>query len=258
MSETTNNKPDAMVHYSDEDVALLGLAGTPENAIQQASQVATAIMKVIDQKPKVIKFNSEIYFENEDWTFIGKFYGVTVRIVTDRYVEFGTAKGFEAEAEAVLSSTGQIVGRAFGMCLDDEENWGMRAKYEWVDELDENGKKIWEERIVNGKKKNLPRGKRVEVSKVKTPLFQLRSMAQTRASSKVLSMVFKFIPVLASKGGRKVSATPAEEASEDFTNTELSQESKPTSQHAPSAKSSQRQRVSQRNRKTPSALLRLR
>lgn len=227
---TDTLKQDAMVHYVDEDVVLLSLADVPENAIHQASQAASAIMGVIDGKPKTIKFNSEIYFENEDWVFIGKFYGVTVRIVADRYVEFGTAKGFEAEAEAVLSSTGQVVGRAFMMCLDDEENWGSRAKYDWVDEMDKDGKKIWEEKVINGKKKNLPRGKKVKVGEVKTPLFQLRSMAQTRASSKVLSMIFKFIPVLASKGGRKVSSTPADEASEDFTNTNQRepQDDKPT------------------------------
>jgi hypothetical protein len=230
MTDINVPKSDAIVHYSDEDVALLSLADAPENAIKQASQAASAIMGVIESKPKVITFNAEIYFENEDWVFIGKFYGVTVRIVTDRYVEFGTAKGFEAEAEAVLSSTGQVVGRAFMMCLDDEENWGAVPKYEWKDVLDAEGKKIWEEKIIKGKKKNLPKSEKVKVGEVKKPLFQLRSMAQTRASSKVLSMVFKFIPVLASKGGRKVSSTPADEASEDFTNTNQreAQDDKPT------------------------------
>jgi len=221
-------KQDAIAHYLDEDV-LLSLADAPENAIQQASQAASAIMGVIEGKPKVVTFNSEIYFENEDWVFIGKFYGVTVRIVADRYVEFGTAKGFEAEAEAVLSSTGQVVGRAFMMCLDDEENWGAVPKYEWQDVLDDKGNKIWEEKIIKGKKKNLPKSVKVKVGEVKKPLFQLRSMAQTRSSSKVLSMVFKFIPVLASRGGRKVSSTPADEASEGFTNSnETEQSNQPT------------------------------
>jgi len=207
-----------LVHVRDEDVSLLSLADAPEKALEEASQVASTIMEVISSKPKVVTFNSEIYFENEDWCFIGKFYGVTVRVVRDSYVEFGTAKGFEAEAEAVLTSTGQIVGRAFMMCLDDEENWGLRPKYDWVDDLDENGKKQWEEKVINGVKKNRPKRKRVELPPVKVPLFQLRSMAQTRASSKVLSMIFKFIPVLASKGGKRVSGTPAEEASENFNN----------------------------------------
>jgi len=213
--------PEDLVHVRDEDVSLLSLADAPENAIKQASQAASAIMGVIESKPKVVTFNGEIYFENEDWCFIGKFYGVTVRIVRDSYVEFGTAKGFEAEAEAVLTSTGQVVGRALMMCLDDEENWGAVPKYEWQDVLDSEGKKIWEEKLIKGKMKKLPRSVKVKVGEVKKPLFQLRSMAQTRASSKVLSMIFKFIPVLASKGGKRVSGTPAEEASEDFNNTSI-------------------------------------
>jgi len=220
--------PEEIIHVPDEDVSLLSLADAPENAIRQASEAASAIMGVIASKPKIITFNSEIYFENEDWVFIGKFYGVTVRIAKDNYVEFGSAKGFEAEAEAVLTSTGQVVGRAFMMCLDDEDNWGSRPKYDWVDELDGNGKKIWEEKVIKGVKKNLPKRKRVELQPVKVPLFQLRSMAQTRASSKVLSMIFKFIPVLASKGGKKVSGTPAEEASENFINSTPEHDDRPT------------------------------
>lgn len=222
--------PEELVHVRDEDVSLLSLADAPDKALDEASQVASTIMQVISSKPKIITFNSEIYFENEDWCFIGKFYGVTVRIVKDNYVEFGTAKGFEAEAEAVLTSTGQIVGRAFMMCLDDEENWGLRPKYDWVDDLDAASKKQWEEKTINGVKKNRPKRKRVELPPVKVPLFQLRSMAQTRASSKVLSMIFKFIPVLASKGGKRVSGTPAEEASENFNNSAPREEndSKPT------------------------------
>src|SRR5262249_45371859 len=45
--------------------------------------------------------------------------------------------------------------------------------------------------------KKLPKTERVQVGVVRVPLFQLASMSQTRASSKVLSMVLKFVPVLA-------------------------------------------------------------
>lgn len=212
MTEIIVPKQDAITHVTDEDVPLLSLADKPENIIAQATNAANAVMAIIESNPKPVKFNGVLYMENDHWVLAARFFGITVRIVKDEYVEFGTVKGFQAEAEAYLVSTGQVIGRAFAMCLDDEENWGLRPKYKWEDELDKDGKKIWEERIVNGKKKKLPRGKRVQDGVVKVPLFQLRSMAQTRSSSKVLSMLLKFIPVLASKGGKKVSTTPAEEA----------------------------------------------
>ena len=63
---------------------------------------------------------------------------------------------------------------------------------------------IWE--FNAAKNKNLPRGKKVAVGSTPTPLFQLRSMAQTRACGKALSNLFKWVVVLA---GYK--PTPAEE-----------------------------------------------
>lgn len=212
MPEIVVPKQDAVIHVPDEDVPLLSLADNPENIIAQATNAANAVMSIIESNPKPVKFNGVLYMENDHWVLAARFFGITVRIVRDEYVEFGTVKGFQAEAEAYLVGTGQVIGRAFAMCLDDEENWGLRPKYKWEDELDKDGKKIWEEKIIGGKKKNLPRGKRVQDGATKVPLFQLRSMAQTRSSSKVLSMLLKFIPVLASKGGKKVSTTPAEEA----------------------------------------------
>jgi hypothetical protein len=68
------------------------------------------------------------------------------------------------------------------MCLNDEERWSTRPKYEWQD------------------------GKRIRMGEEIVPLFQLRSMAQTRACAKALRNVFAWVVVLA---GYK--PTPAEE-----------------------------------------------
>lgn len=187
-----------LVHVQDEDVSLLSIADDPRNVTHQARQVAQEVMSLIMRKPKQVVFNGEKYFENDDWVMAGKMYGITVRAGKEpEYVEFGEVKGFKAEAEAYLVSTGQVIGKAYALCLDDEENWGARPKYEWKDVLDAEGKKIWEDRLVKGKMKKLPKSEKVQVGLIKVPLFQLMSMAQTRASSKVLSMLLKFVPVLA-------------------------------------------------------------
>ena len=96
------------------------------------------------------------------------------------------------------------IGRAESLCLNDEANWGMVAQYEWQDEIGPDGKKIWDANLRGGK--GGYRGKKVQVGEVAKPLFQLKSMAQTRACSKVLRQVFAWIVVLA--GYRP---TPAEE-----------------------------------------------
>jgi hypothetical protein len=214
-----------------EDVSLLSIADDPRNVTHQARQVAQEVMSLIMRKPKQVVFNGEKYFENDDWVMAGKMYGITVRAGKEpEYVEFGDVKGFKAEAEAYLVSTGQVIGKAYALCLDDEENWGARPKYEWKDVLDAEGKKIWEERLVKGKMKKLPKAEKIQVGLIKVPLFQLMSMAQTRASSKVLSMLLKFVPVLA--GFKPVPAEEINGNSGEFVggaeNKENNSDDKPT------------------------------
>lgn len=175
-----------VVQQMAEQFASLALSRHPSAVLAEAVQAANSIKEIIDKKKKKVIFNGEVYVENEDWITLARFYGVTARIKSTNYVEFGNVKGFESTAEAYLVSTGQVIGTADSMCLNDEDNWGLRNVYEY------------------------PNGKKTIVGQKPVPLFQLRSMAQTRASSKVLSLLFKWVVVLA--GFRP---TPAEEVDEN-------------------------------------------
>lgn len=146
------------------DPVPVSIARAPDEVLNEARRAAVALKQVLDGKKKKVRFNGEQYLEFEDWQTVGKFYGVTVRVVSTSPVEIGDITGFEARAEVIDTHTGQIVSSAEAMCLNDEVNW---------------------------KKK---------------PLFQLRSMAQTRASAKALRNVLAWVVVLA---GYK--PTPAEE-----------------------------------------------
>jgi hypothetical protein len=126
-------------------------------------------------------FNGEQYLEFEDWQTVGRFYGVTAKVVSTSPVTFGDVIGFEARA-VVVRADGQEISAADSMCLNDEEKWSARAKYEWID------------------------GVKTQVGTTAVPLFQLRSMAQTRACAKALRNVLAWVVVLA--GYRP---TPAEE-----------------------------------------------
>jgi len=135
----------------------------PEAVLEEAKQAAKALKDVVSKKAKPVLFNGEQYLEFEDLQTLGRFYGVTAKIITSRFIEYGDAKGFEATAVAVRTD-GTEISAAEAMCLNDEPNW--RSK----------------------------------------PLFQLRSMAQTRACAKALRNVLAWVVVLA---GYK--PTPAEE-----------------------------------------------
>ena len=191
----------------------------PVLVLAEAQKAAAALKDVIERKTKKVMFNGEQYLEFEDWQLVGKFYGVTPKILETKYVEYGEVKGFEARAVAVVydKRTGETTERsaADAMCLNDEENWGSRPKYEWHyvkksggSSLEDPGKEeiIWEATD----KGNRPKKVKVKVGEVPVPLFQLRSMAQTRACAKALRNVLAWVVVLA--GYRP---TPAEELDYD-------------------------------------------
>ena len=147
----------------------------PNAVLAEAHRAAKALKDLIESKPKEKKvmMNGEQYLEFEDWQTVGKFYGVTAKVVETKYIEINGVRGYEARAVAYHAATGQEVSAAESMCLNDEEKWSTRSKYEWKD------------------------GKREKVGDVAVPLFQLKSMAQTRACAKVLRNVLAWVVVLA-------------------------------------------------------------
>ena len=142
----------------------LSITRAPEDQLSEAQSAAKALMGVVSKKAKPVKFNGEIYLEFEDWQTVGKFYGLAARVTGSKYIEVGTAKGYEASAELIHVPTAQVVSAADAMCLNDEPNWARK------------------------------------------PMFQLRSMAQTRACAKAFRNAVSWVVVLA--GYRP---TPAEE-----------------------------------------------
>ncbi|MGE5747317.1 MAG: hypothetical protein ACM33U_08650 [Solirubrobacterales bacterium] len=196
-----------------ERVALTRMVDPPEAVLAEAQKAAKALQTVIAQKPRKIVFNDEQYLEFEDWQTLGRFYGVTVGMESEpELVDIGGTKGFKATAVAMLH--GRVISRATAYCLNDEEKWGRRTKYEWAYvkksggySVEDPGKDelIWEEnpKKAGGKR---PKKERIKVGEESVPLFQLASMSQTRACAKALRNVLSWVAVLA--GYRP---TPAEE-----------------------------------------------
>jgi hypothetical protein len=170
-----------------ESVSMQGLAVSrpPAVILEEARVAAKALQSVISEKKKPVKFNGEQYLEYEDWQLVARFYGVTVKVISTSPVQIGQAVGFEAHADAI-DAAGRVISSADAMCLNDEDKWSTRSKYQ--------AKKVGDEWI------------REKVGDEAVPLFQLRSMAQTRACAKCLRNIFAWVVVLAGFPG-----TPAED-----------------------------------------------
>lgn len=160
----------------------VGLALTPKNHMIVVEEVAKKLAEVAHAHGLYKQIGQSKHLRIEGWQLVASLMHVSVKITGTHFLDFGQVHGWEAFAEMIEDATGQTIGRAEGMCLSDEENWGLRPRYD---------------------KTEAGRGEKIMAP---VPLQQLRSMAQTRAASKVLSNRFKYIAVLGGFAG-----TPAEE-----------------------------------------------
>lgn len=227
MAEQTNTRSGEIVHVPDVIIpaAHTQVAVTqvnPRTVIANAADAARALTEAMASKTDKVMMGGKRYIEVDDWQVVARFYNCSITIVGDRFVSFGDAQGFEATA-ALLDRDGHEVGRATMMCLNDEDKWATRPKYEFhyclkgtgpeddcakhqhAAEDEAKGRMVW---IPNPNRpgKTLPKKLKVSAGVEKIPLFQLRSMAQTRAAGKVCRLNFGFVPALAN-----YASTPAEE-----------------------------------------------
>lgn len=136
----------------------------PKAELEAAQEAASAIRDILMKKKNPVIFKGEQYLEFEDWQTIGRFYGLTVRVVSTNPIDLGETTGWEAHAEVIRASDGAVISAADSMCMNDESNWKDK------------------------------------------PMFQIRSMAQTRACAKGFRNVLAWVAVMAG-----FQATPAEE-----------------------------------------------
>jgi len=183
------------------------LVGTPDSILEEATIAANALMNVVKKAGLAHNFGGKKdHLEFEAWQTLAKFYGESVQCVEVRFVQYGSAQGFEAISE-VRDRCGTLVSRAEAMCLNDEDKWKSKPKYGYVYICKDGTRSIEDpgkDQIIWENKK--PKKERVKVGDEPVPLFQLRSMAQTRSNAKALKNRFAWIVVLAG-----YSATPAEE-----------------------------------------------
>lgn len=171
----------------------------PEQVTDESSHVARVFQNKMntilapDQSPILYRmFGPSRHITRPGWQLLGAMYRVTAGTVDGslKFVDYGGAEGFECTAEAIYVPTGKRISTAVGMCLTDEDNWDTRPEYKWNEDT----------------KRREKTGEDLRV-----PLYQLGSMAQTRACSKVLSNLFAFVAIMAGCSGtsaEEMAASP--------------------------------------------------
>lgn len=166
-----------------QELAVLSAPRDINVMLKEGAHIAGALAKYAESAGLYKKIGESKHLMVEGWGMVAAAFQVTARTVHTEYLDFGGGvQGFKAVAEAVSIATGQVVGRGEALCTNDEERWSARPQYEWID------------------------GNKTKVGMVNVPRQQLMSMAQTRATSKALSSVFRWVAKL---GG--FSGTAAEE-----------------------------------------------
>ena len=169
-----------------EPLSMIRMNRKPAAVLAEAKEAATALMEAVRANDWAVEISGREHLRVEAWQTCGMFYGLTARVTDVREVVLGDARGFKAKAVVVHAASGKVLSAGEMYCMNDEDKWSTRAVYEWDD----------------------TQKKRVKTNKtVPVPMFQLASMAETRAVSKALRNCLSWVVVLAG-----YDPTPAEEA----------------------------------------------
>ena len=145
----------------------LGVYREPDIVLQEAHKAADALMDVIRSKTrKPVKFGDELYLEYEDWLTLARFYSMTPVLVKTEPVELFGGK------VTGFKATVEVLLIPTNQIIGRAEALCLDDERNWSNK----------------------------------PTFQRMSMAQTRAGSKALASVLRWVVVLAGYKG-----TPAEE-----------------------------------------------
>jgi hypothetical protein len=142
--------------------------GQDDIGIERAKRVANELDAIIQEKGLSVSIGQGDHLRVEAWCACASLVGLSPRTAwTKRVPEVGELEGYIARVEVVQIATGQVVGAAEAGCFNDEQ---MGGRPRWKDQ------------------------------------HAVMSMAQTRATSKGIGQILRWIPVLAGYSG-----TPAEE-----------------------------------------------
>ena len=156
---------------SGEPRGLVALEGA--TGLDHATEQANKLMHLVRDRGLAANIQGKEYLTVEAWCALGMWNGLASRTAWTKEIRDakGELRGCEARVEVIRLATMDVVGAAEACCDFSEK---MRGKSRWTD------------------------------------AHAVRAMAQTRATSRALAQILRFIPVLAGYAG-----TPAEDVQHD-------------------------------------------
>lgn len=111
-----------LIKSNDENQSLPSTANA-EAIVEEGRQRAKQLMDIVSKNKWMKNIQGKDYLQLEAWETLGKFYGLTARVLSTEYVEMGNIKGFDAVVE-IVNNEGSVLGRAEAGCYTDEKKWG--------------------------------------------------------------------------------------------------------------------------------------
>lgn len=115
----------ALVVSNEMRLGSLDAAGS-HDVIQQASEIATELKKIVKEKRLSKNISGREYVYVEGWSTLGAMLGVLPREVDVAEHDNGD---FEATVELIRASDGEVIGRASSIVGSDEKMWASRPRY---------------------------------------------------------------------------------------------------------------------------------
>lgn len=114
-----------IVPVAEKEIMLGAIPLDPQDVIQRASEIATALAKIVNERKLYKVISDRKYVHVEGWSTLGAMLGVLPLEKSVTQIE----KGYEAYVQLIRSKDGQVVGGASAICTRDERNWHNRDEY---------------------------------------------------------------------------------------------------------------------------------
>ena len=101
----------------------------PKEVVLAGRAAATELTAIVSSRERKLILGDKQYLFFEDWQTIGKFYGVTAKVIsTEELKEDEKLVGFLAHAVAVVQD--HEISAADGECTRDESNWRDKPRFQ--------------------------------------------------------------------------------------------------------------------------------
>jgi hypothetical protein len=118
--------PDAVADVPSD---LVVVRRPPAVVLAEAREAATAVAEAIKANPHKVVLNGRQYMQFPDWQVIGRFYGVSAKVISTEYFADGEFRGFVARAVAVRAD-GLEISAAEASCATDEPKWVNKPQFQ--------------------------------------------------------------------------------------------------------------------------------